>query len=130
VTDLLTAEDAAWIYTEVLTAFYLSSVGGRLGVWQCLCQIGMCGPCMGGQHNHCTPRLPHWQRYSWPATEVIGSRYGAARTPVLQDAGKPCRWRCPCTCATPETVITPGPAVTSVPEFEQLDLFALAGGGS
>jgi hypothetical protein len=110
---------ADWVFAEVLTAFYLTSVGGRLAVRQCLCQIGVCGPCSGGNHEFCTPRLPHWQRHSWPMTEVIGSRHGAGRMPVLQHAERPCRWRCPCECAAA------GSPMPVEPVFEQLDLFGL-----
>jgi hypothetical protein len=117
----MTAEAAAWIYNEVLTATYRRSCtveGDPALILRCDCQGGRCGHCAADRHHLCTTRL-HGPTVH-PETHIV-SRSGSAMTPVWL-SGRPCRWVCPCDCPATE------PVAVSVPEFEQLDLFALAGG--
>jgi hypothetical protein len=117
----MTAEAAAWVYDTALTPTYRRSCtvdGDPALILRCSCQGGRCGHCAADRHHQCTTRL----RGPVVGTETyIVSVSGGAYTPVWL-AGRPCRWVCPCDCPAPE------PIVVAVPEFEQLDLFALAGG--
>lgn len=120
-TEPLTADAAAWIYDSVLTAAYRRSCtveGEPALILQCDCQGGRCGHCAADRHHLCTTRL-HGPVVGCE-THIV-SVSGGAMTPVWL-SGKPCRWVCPCGCPAPESV------AETMQEFEQLDLFALAGG--
>jgi hypothetical protein len=117
----MSAEAADWVYNTVLTATYRRSCtveGDPALILQCDCQGGRCGHCAAGRHHQCTTVL-HGPIVH-PETYIV-SRSGGAMTPVWL-SGTPCRWMCACGCPAPE------PVAVAVPEFEQLDLFALAGG--
>ncbi len=141
----MTAAAADWVYAEVLTPAYRRAVSaegrgqdedqlGTAAVRICPCQWGPCGRCeVLGRHDQCTTKVgfagqPPVSSYGWLHnasglmvflwSQALGRRVSVEVWP----SGTPCAWRCPCVCPVPE------PVLVREPEFEQLGLFALAGG--
>lgn len=143
-TARMTADAAAWVYDEVLTATYRRSCtveGDPAPILHCSCQGGRCGHCGGGRHESCTTRRVG--PIVGPETYIVTARGGALTAVWL--SGRPCRWACSCDCPAPEpdvqpALFDPGPARVKrhgQPEtkrhrelFGQGALFDLAGGGS
>lgn len=105
---------ARWVLDVVLV---------HQGGWpltSCSCFYGTCGGCDHGRHDRCL----NLQRPSaWYGTsETWITRKGRIVGPPVWLAGRPCRYRCPCTCPAAEPT---RPPAADLPSSDQLELFAL-----
>ncbi|MET9819612.1 DUF6248 family natural product biosynthesis protein [Streptomyces sp. NPDC006355] len=101
----------AWVREHVLPTRVRARAAdartlGDLFLTRCACQYGASGHCHVGRHDRCAHRLDsRFYDVGFPESYLLSRRTDGGHATVLAEvwpAGRPCRWRCSCTCHNPD----------------------------